>query len=82
MDRILCHYNPDRDICAVSQSDYIDVRDAFVNGLVPENVSPTAQEYDGVEDPLKVFGRPANEFEAIHMAQSLKQASETVGKTE
>ena len=82
MERILCHFDPARDISAVSQSDYIDVRDAFVNGLVPENVASSPLEYDGVEDPLKVFGRPANEFEAIHMAQSVKQASESVGKTE
>lgn len=69
-----CHYNPDRDIQAVVPTEVIDICDAFVNGLIPENVVAPDTEYDGCDNPDAIVGRPANEFEAVHMTQGIKTA--------
>lgn len=68
-----CHYNPDTDVSAVVPTDVIDIADAFVNGIIPENVIAPDSDYDNSDTPDKVWKRPSNEFEAIHMAESIKQ---------
>lgn len=65
-------YNPERDRVAVSQSDVLDLKSAFINGMLPENVSAPDVDYDNNEEPEKIIGRPANEFEAIHMVKTIK----------
>lgn len=70
-----CHFNPDRDIAPVSQVDIIDIAEAYINGVIPDNVVAPDVEYDGVDDPNKIWKRPSNNFEAIHMLESVKDYS-------
>lgn len=69
-----CGYNPIRDIQAVSQDGFADLKAAFAEGFVPGEVAPSDTDYDGNEEPESIIGRPANTFEAIHMVESLKAA--------
>lgn len=65
-------YNPDRDIAPVSQVDVIDIADAYVHGMIPDNVVAPDVEFDGNDEPGKVWKRPSNNFEAIHLLESVK----------
>lgn len=71
----VCGYDPRRDICAVVPTDVIDLKEAFVNGFIPDNVVVGDTEYDGNDEPASIIGRPSNDFEAIHLLQTLKDAS-------
>lgn len=77
-------YNPDRDRMAVAQSDVLDLKTAFVNGMLPDNVSAPDVDFDNNDEPEKIIGRPANEFEAIHMVKTVKdlQSASAAEKTE
>lgn len=66
-----CHYNPNRDISPVNPEGVINLKDAFVNGLIPADVAVGDSEYDNNDNPRSIIGRPANEFEAIHMRETL-----------
>lgn len=67
-----CRYNPSRDVESVSQQEVISIADAFVNGLIPDNVIAQETEFDGNENPESIIGRPANEFEALHLSETVK----------
>lgn len=69
----VCHYDPERDISPVVPTDVIDIADAYANGVIPENIVAPDSEFDNADDPNKVWKRPSNEFEAIHLAESIKQ---------
>lgn len=62
-----CRFNPKRDLSPVSQTGFIDLKSAFASGAVP-SVAPDAEtDYNGIEDPHSILGRPSDVFEAIEM---------------
>lgn len=67
-----CGYDSVRDISPVSPDDSLDLHEAFVSGFVPNEAAISDSDYQNVDDPKSIYGRPANEFEAIHMVQTLK----------
>lgn len=67
-----CHYNPDRDITPVDPEGVVNLKDAFVNGLIPDDVSVGDAEFDNNDNPRSIIGRPSNEFDAIHLKQTLQ----------
>lgn len=78
----ICHYDPVRDISPVVASDIIDLSQALIDGIVPDNVIAPDAEFDGTEEPESIIGRPANEFEAIHMSETIKVLASSSDKTE
>lgn len=70
--REVCGYDPVRDISPVSPDDSLDLHEAFISGFVPNEAAISDSDYQNVDDPKSIIGRPANEFEAIHMVQTLK----------
>ena len=68
---VKCFYNPSKDICSVVQGDIVDLRQAYLNGSIPDNVAIPDVEYDGNENPESIIGKPANAFEAIHMQETI-----------
>lgn len=68
----VCGYDPCKDISPVSPNDSIDLCDAFANGFVPENIVIGDSDFDGNDEPKSIIGRPANDFDAIHMAETAK----------
>ena len=77
-----CRYNPDRDVVAVSQQEVISIADAFVNGLIPDNVIAQESEYNGNDNPESIIARPANEFEAMHLSETVKNIRTSAKKSE
>ena len=60
-------FNPKRDKTAVSQTGYIDLKSAMVNNAIPSEVGETEEQYNGIEDPASIMGKPTDVFEAMEM---------------
>lgn len=62
-----CRYNPVRDCTPVSQTGFIDLCSAFVNNTIPPSIGVSETEYNGMDDPSMILGKPSDVFEAIEM---------------
>lgn len=62
-----CRFDSVRDLCEVSQTGYIDLVSAFVSGSVPSQIADTEDDYNGIEDPQSILGRPLDVFEAMEI---------------
>lgn len=60
-------FDPVRDLCEVSQTGYIDLVSAFITGSVPSQIADSDDDYNGIEDPQSILGRPSDVFEAMEM---------------
>lgn len=68
-------YNPLSDLhCVDPVSAGIDLRTAYVNGVVPGNVSAADMDYNDVADPSSMMNRPADAFEAMRQTDYVKGA--------
>lgn len=69
-----CMYNPDRDLQDVDQFGYIDLNRAYVEGVVLGDTKSDARQYNNIEDPRSIIGRPDDTFDALMMAQRYGEA--------
>lgn len=66
-------YNPNSDLhCVDPLSAGIDLRTAYVNGVVPGNVTAADMDYNDVEDPSSMMNHPADAFEAMRQSDYVK----------
>ena len=72
-----CEYNDIVDIKEVDQFGFVDLNECMANGQVPSSVSNTEDEYNGIDDPASILGKPHDVFEAYKMQDYVK----SVGKT-
>ena len=72
-----CEYNDIVDIKEVDQFGFVDLNECMANGQVPSSVSNTEDEYNGIDDPASIMGKPHDVFEAYKMQDYVK----SVGKT-
>lgn len=77
----LCNYDPIKDINPVAPNDSIDLKSAFASGFIPENVVLGEGDYDNNDNPESIVGRPANAFDSVHLAQTMKSLSESKNDT-
>lgn len=73
-------YNPQRDLCKVSQVGFIDLTKAFASGVVPDKIADSEASYNGIEDPASILGKPSDVFEALEMESYIKSAGKTPEK--
>lgn len=71
-----CKYNEVTDICEVDQFGFIDLNECLANGAVPSTIADSEAQYNGIEDPSEILGKPSDVFEAYRMSDYVK----TVGK--
>lgn len=64
-------YDKRRDRFEVSQSGFLDLNSAFEHNAVPADISGDDANYNGVEDPNKVIGKPKDNFELMHYNKSV-----------
>lgn len=69
-----CNFNSERDLQAVEQFGFLDLKDAFVNGVVETDLASTDIDYNGIEDPDAVLGRPRDVFDAMQARMNLDLA--------
>ena len=67
-----CKYNPVKDIHDVDQFGFIDLQECLANGEVPATIADSEDQYNGIEDPGEILGKPSDVFEAYKMADYVK----------
>lgn len=66
-----CPFNKLADIGEASQSGYVDLSELLSHGLVPSDLNVAEADFNSIEDPQAVYGRPGDQFEAMTMAKTL-----------
>ena len=61
-----------KDIHPVDQFGFIDLIECLANGEVPATVADSDDQYNGIEDPGEIFGKPSDVFEAYKMGDYIK----------
>ena len=62
-------FNENADIRLTDEFGYIDLVEAFSNGSIPAEVSDTDVNYNEIEDPSTIMGKPSDVFEAMRFNQ-------------
>lgn len=79
-----CSYDEVKDNVAVAQYGYINLSECIANGAIPSSVSNTEDDYNDIEDPASIMGKPHDLFEAYRMQDYVKKngTKSTGNKTE
>ena len=77
-------YDPVRDVAPVDQFGFIDLKTALDSSIVPSQLPESESDYNGIEDPAQVLGKPHDIFEAIDTQKALESAAaaESAGSSE
>ena len=67
-----CKYNPVKDISDVDQFGFIDLQECLANGEVPSTIADSEDQYNGIEDPSEILGKPSDVFECYKMGDYIK----------
>ena len=75
-----CKYDEVKDISPVDQFGFIDLAECLLNGEVPASVADSEDQYNGIEDPGEILGKPSDVFDAYKMGDYIKRTG-TVKET-
>lgn len=64
-------FNPAVDKKAVEPFGFIDLKQALATSTVPSQLPDADVDYNGVEDPKSILGRPRDVFDAMAMESSI-----------
>lgn len=64
-------YDPVRDLKSVEPFGFIDLKDALANSAVPSQLPDSEADYNGIENPESILGKPADVFDAMAMQRSI-----------
>lgn len=70
-----CKYDPVRDLKDVEPFGFVDLKNAFVERCVPSQVGESDADYNGIENPESILGKPSDVFEALDTAAALEKAA-------
>lgn len=70
-----CKYDPVRDIAPVDQFGFIDLKSALAESVVPSQMPGAETDYNGIDDPIQVLGKPHDIFEAMDTQKALEAAA-------
>lgn len=75
-------FDPVRDIAPVDQFGFIDLKNALAESVVPSQMPESESDYNGIDEPDKVLGKPHDIFEAMDAQKAAEQlaASESEDK--
>lgn len=75
-------FDPVRDIAPVDQFGFIDLKSALAESVVPSQMPESDTDYNGIDEPDKVLGKPHDIFEAMDAQKAAEQlaASESEDK--
>lgn len=69
--RVIKGYDPERDIAAVEQTGYVDLKAANASSSIPAVDGLEEERYNGIEDPKSIGARPSDSFEAMQANKSI-----------
>lgn len=68
-------FDPVRDLAPVDQYGFIDLKVALDSSCVPSQLPDSELDYNGMEEPEMVLGKPRDIFEAIDSQKALEAAA-------
>ena len=66
-------FDPVRDIAPVDQFGFIDLKASLAESVVPSQMPDSDTDYNGIDEPEKVLGRPRDIFEAMDAQAAAEQ---------
>lgn len=70
-----CFFDPVRDLTPVDEFGFIDLKSALHNSVVPSQMPESETDYNGIDDPQQILGKPHDVFEAIDTQKALEAAA-------
>lgn len=67
-------YDPLRDVSAVDQFGFLNLRDAYLNNSIPGEITSDVDSFNGVADPASLIGKSTDVFDAYRKAEYVKGA--------
>lgn len=67
----VCNYDPVRDLQDVEQNGWVDLAKANALGSVPSDLDASDLQFNEIDDPNSILGRPRDSFESAQMAKSI-----------
>lgn len=68
-------FDPVRDIAPVEQFGFIDLKTALDSSMVPSQLPESESDYNGIDEPAQILGKPHDIFEAIDTQKALESAA-------
>lgn len=68
-----CLYDPVRDLAPVDQFGFIELKSALAESVVPSQLPDSESDYNGIDEPDKVLGKPRDIFEAMDAQKAAEQ---------
>lgn len=65
-------YNPICDVMAVEPFGYVNLVEAVENGTVPSFINNVEAQYNDIDDPRTIIGKPGDIFEMYRMNDYIK----------
>lgn len=73
-----CPFNPDIDLNPVAPSGFLNLQEAWINGAVPSDLVSSTEDYNGIDSPDGVAGKPRDFADAYRMNKEYSKALESV----
>lgn len=70
-----CLFDPVRDQNPVDQFGFIDLKTALDSSNIPSQLPDADSDYNGIQNPEAILGKPRDIFEAIDSQKALEEAS-------
>ena len=70
-------FDPVKDIQPVDQYGFVDLKSALANSVVPSQMPGSDEDYNGIDDPDSIIGKPHDIFEAIDLQKALEKSAAT-----
>lgn len=67
-------FNPEEDSAPVEQSGFLSLQEAWVNRAVPGDVSGSSVDYNGIEEPESIAGKPRDFADAYMLSKKISEA--------
>lgn len=64
-------FNAERDSVEVTQLGVVNLVNAYDNNVIPSDLPPTEERFNGIEDPSAIFAKPGDLFDAVHIRETI-----------
>lgn len=68
-----CMFDPVRDLKPVDQFGFIELKSALAESVVPSQLPDSESDYNGIDEPDKVLGKPRDIFEAMDAQKAAEE---------
>ena len=74
-------FDPVRDIAPVDQFGFIDLKTALATGIVPSQLPDSVSDYNGIDNPDAILGKPRDIFEAMDAQKEYEAAASVASES-